>query len=194
MLRSTARRDLILRLHCQATNGLSGFKLRLRRMMEVKTCRPSLFMSVLMMPTWGKTVLISWPIIIMPPHTWRFSTVDSRLWLRSRNSTLGISFYNTGKTQSRHRVEMCGSHWVWRACLTTDLSMVSMQLWLMSSVVRFLHTGMTAVTGQPDSAPSASHCENSLASGTRIDCSLPERELVHDTQQHARTRTLQLGV
>lgn len=52
--------------------------------------------------------------------------------------------------------------------------MVVMQLWLMSSVVRFVHTGMTAVTGQPDSAPSASHCENSLASGTRIDWRVSE--------------------
>lgn len=51
--------------------------------------------------------------------------------------------------------------------------MVLMQLWLMSRVVRFLHTWMTAETGQPDSAPSASHCENSLASGTRIDWRSP---------------------
>lgn len=69
---------------------------------------------------------------------------------------------------------------VWWACLTTELSMVLMQLWLMSSVVRFLHTGMTAVTGQPDSAPSGSHCENSLASGTRIAWRKPEHTSVHN--------------
>lgn len=73
-------------------------------------------------------------------------------------------------------------------CLTTELSMLLMQLWLMSRVVRFLHTGITAVTEQPDSAPSASHWENSLASGTRIDCRTPtHRTLIsarHDNYKH----------
>lgn len=55
------------------------------------------------------------------------------------------------------------------AGLTTEPSMARMQLWLMSSVVRSLQTGMTAVTGQPESAPSGSHWENSMASGTRMD-------------------------
>lgn len=54
--------------------------------------------------------------------------------------------------------------------LTTDLSMVRMLLWLMSSVVRALQTGTTAVMGQSDASPSASHWENSSASGTRMDC------------------------
>lgn len=71
----------------------------------------------------------------------------------------------------------------WHASLTTDLSMALMLLWLMSSVVRVLQTGMTAVIGQLDNSPSASHWENSIASGTSIDCRQPEQisYLVHQT-------------
>lgn len=78
------------------------------------------------------------------------------------------------------------------ARLTTESSMVLMPLWLMSSVVRFLHTGMTAVTGQPDSAPSASHCENSLASGTRMDWRRPETTRALETRR-ARGRGILAG-
>lgn len=59
--------------------------------------------------------------------------------------------------------------------LTTDLSMALMRLWLMSSVVRLLQTGTTAVMSRSDFSPSASHWENSLASGTRMACRQPER-------------------
>lgn len=58
--------------------------------------------------------------------------------------------------------------------LTTDLSMALMRLWLMSNVVRVLQTGMTAVIGRSDISPSASHSENSFASGTSINCRQPE--------------------
>ncbi|TNN60734.1 hypothetical protein EYF80_029078 [Liparis tanakae] len=77
------------------------------------------------------------------------------------------------------KVTSQAERWFCGARLTTESSMAAMPLWLMSSVVRLPHRGMTAVTGQPDSAPSASHWENSLDSGTRIAWRRPEKIHTH---------------
>lgn len=67
--------------------------------------------------------------------------------------------------------------------------MVLMLLWLMSNVVRVLQKGMTAVIGQSDNSPSATHWENSFASGTSIDCRQPEQISCLGTANKAHSNT-----